>query len=536
MMHSSSSVGDGPYSSPCRSSPSSASIDDDCQNTTQCEAKSEVDPNDDDTTTTIQEFGQVVEAMLQPADENSQSHSLSAQPSICTAGARRSVSCSESPQHHIDSIACSPRGSHPGWSELPVEPCAPVTSIFNDDNFSFAPTIDRQVDVPHSTKADVVVQVDDVDEENVVVHVDYVDEENDYAWGPQHLEYFYARSKGRQLVSSLWSMVPGMNQESRRVPIAAREVTAVKSDRASERVPGLEDEENDSSEILASALAPRESLGLADCSNHTETYIFSNATGESDGNELPPLFSSRHSTMLPSNETGDDMDEDSFETAEEVTPSDMESLRKESLISGGEGREEKPVEDKSDQGAYEDSYYEEQNDESVADWSPESEPSSLHLLEARGATNSKLLSAVTGEPEDIPHKSTLRSEVIEVIQEDVEKVNEAFLDTLQKTSELVHPVARKVYGMSKSASPSTQIGEKSTLFYNSAKKTEQVIANTISDAISNAQVSARSSTIFSTGLSVLAAIESAVEDLRNHNTDASEDAEYLSQLTAGAYV
>ena len=415
-------------------------------------------------------------------------------------------------------------------------------------------------------------------DEDVIVDND--ESENDYVWGPQHLfnigryyEYTtYAANSGRQIVSSLRNRLLPVDttQTSASDDLAQVDVIEAKQE---------EDANNVDAKLQQQQLPPESSLPyklaaessrvpsrLDSYSVHTETYVFESDHGDGtavDGDEgnITSLFSREASIGPP------EVDEKSFETAEE-----------------GERSVEVSLVDEDDNVSSGDGACDRVSTASFVDAHDQEEPVNTASNTLSG--KDELLPAEQQQQDgadvqlnESSHKSTLRSEVIEILQEDIGKVNDAFLDTLHKTSELVvqpvaararsgGPVHQRLYAVSQSLSHKamdvtrsvsesasavipSNLGEKSTKLLEQAHKAEEAIANSAGEAISRVRssvtsssagealshvhVSTVASSIVSAGVDVIENFEDAVEALRVDDIDACDDAEMLSGLTAGAY-
>jgi len=524
MMHSSSSVGTGPYAAISR--PARPADDGETGS-----SNNRYDPEKE----VAEEFGQLL-PHVQEADVTPQQQQQQQQ----------------NPQAAVD-------GKGGGWSELSLER-APSDDENGraistpEDDYSFEPLSSSP-----AAAGDVIVDNDG--------------HENDYVWGPQHLlsggrYYEYAANSGRHIASSLRSLLPGVVPTSV-VDDSAQDVIKSKQDKINNGDANLQPSQQPAKSGLPYTLAAEPSRAtsrLDSYSVHTETYIFGSEFGDivsadGDGGDVSSLFSREASSVLP------DFDEESFETAKEGAQSVEASLvddDDDDSSGGGTNNAEPPLVDTR-------KHDEEESKQATLNFSRDEG-------EVAAAEQQQLLQLGDALKPSEPHKTTLRSEVIEILQEDIGKVNDAFLETLHKTSELVHPVgdtarsgtpirqrlhgisqslSQRAIGVTRSVSESasaaipSNLGERSTQLLQQAHRAEEAVASSASEALSRVHLSlpssspgealsrvhvpAIASSIVSASVNVIEGFDDAVEALRVDDTDVCDDAEILSSLTAGAY-
>ena len=159
---------------------------------------------------------------------------------------------------------------------------------------------------------------------------------------------------------------------------------------------------------------------------------------------------------------------------------------------------------------------------------------------------------------------TLRTEVVEVLHEDISRVNDAFLDTVHKTSALMQPIAeaarrqsgassqvrQRLSNISRSISerasstatvviPTRQsIQEKSARLWKKAHEAEETLVHAAYETEKTVIAAAPTIRMPEAISDTLKSVEAAAEELRVNDVDVQssvDDAELLSQLTAGAY-
>ena len=485
-------------------------------------------------------------------------------------------------EENLATLHPTPNSGSSGWCDLTVEYDRTGDTASELDDFSFAPA---------GTAA--IVAGDNheyVQGENNNGNCDEEEEgENDYVWGPQHLlssrynfaltnnQYGHgaleaasaaaasARSSGRQLVGSLYSHLPSYPRHGGGGELVETSAHSLDDDAVvEEESAGII--ENEWPYELAPPATVSMSRGYSNSSDsdsltrdiisssvHTETYIF-------DDNQ----------TMLHSPDKLLDDNEPLFSKEELRTSAALNSM--------------KCSED-------DDTSYATANSETHSDGWGEAELSGLPLVdgdtyEAVGKTDWKYdYFDLTSEHDDEHYfynadepTNTLRSEIVEVLQEDIGRVNEAFLDTIQKTSALVEPIAAVTRRQSTSSSPIRQrlsilsqsalgmserasktvaitiptkesIREKSSRLWNktheaeetilyAAHKAEKSAIATAGKAMSHIHVPVPSMKMTEAISDALESVEAAAEELRVNDIDVQsgvDDAELLSQLTAGAY-
>ena len=166
---------------------------------------------------------------------------------------------------------------------------------------------------------------------------------------------------------------------------------------------------------------------------------------------------------------------------------------------------------------------------------------------------------------------TLRTEVVEVLYEDISRVNDAFLDTVHKTSALMQPIAEAARRQSGASSPVRQrlsnisqtaigikrsiserasstatvviptrqsIREKSARLWKKAHEAEETLVHAAYETEKTVIAAAPTIRMPEAISDALKSVEAAAEELRVNDVDVQssvDDAELLSQLTAGAY-
>jgi len=512
-------------------------------------------------------------------------------------------------QHRPEGAPTSIADACSGWCDLSVE-CDRTDDTAEQDDFSFAPAITAAAIVANDNHE--YVQSEDIDDD------DDAGGENDYVWGPQHLflsqyssvrnssqsqchgyniyGYMYghgayeaataaavsAKNSGRHLIGTLYSHLPsrGGGGCDNDVVYAVADPGDSGDDGAGEEAAGMIETKVPEPLELPYELAPPVTVSMPrDFSNssdgdpltddvisssvHTETYIFDEdqcifPSDKFNGDE--PLFSRGASmeyasdNMKSISENGDSSYTGTHGYGEEValtgTSLACDSKANEELLHSPQ-HSHIPVkpeiftqESENDDGEY---FY-------IAD----------------------------------EQMSTLRSEVVEVLQEDITRVNEAFLDTLHKTSALVQPIAAAASRQSGSTSPVRQrlsaisetaiglsrsvseradstgtsvaparqsIRQMSIRLWNKAHEAEEKLVHAAHKAeksaistageaisqisqISHIHVSGPSMNMPKAIAAALESAEAVVEELRVIDVDIQSgvnDAELLSQMTAGAY-
>ena len=572
MMHSSSSVGAGPYD------PGGAPEDQDTPF---------------DTSTSLSTTNQNQHDMHEDASTHASDLQNKQKPEVSQQRRHRRPR----PQHPSGEDLAQPcrntdRGGS-GWCDLMVEYDRTGGTAAELDDFSFAPT---------GTAA--IVGSDNHGEHSDDDNDDEEEGENDYVWGPQHLflsryksvrknksqsqrngysisGYGHgafeaasaaaasARNCGRQLMGSLYSHLPRYPEHGGGGEL---EATAHSLD---DDVAAAEEEstgiiENEWPYELAPPATVSMSRGYSNGSDgdsltrdiisssvHTETYIFED----------------NQNMIIPSDKDLDDngsMPSDLFPTT--FSSEDDNTSYVTAIAEANDGGEETAltgislVDDDEYQGSA-------NNCEEMS-----------HSPQIR-----QVFPTQDSERDDDDYfynadepTTSLRSEVVEVLQEDIGRVNEAFLDTIHKTSALVEPIAAVARRQSTSSSPVRQrlsvlsqsalgitrsmserasntvtatiptrqsLREKSGRLWNKAHEAEETILyaahkaeksaiSTAGKAMSHIHVPVPSMKMPEAISDALESVEAAAEELRVNDVDVQsgvDDAELLSQLTAGAY-
>ena len=344
-----------------------------------------------------------------------------------------------------------------GWCDLTVEYDRTGTPAELDD-FSFAPAGTAAIVASDNHE---IVQGEDNDDNND----DEEEGENDYVWGPQHLflsryksvhntrgysisGYGHgayeaasaaaasARSSGRQLMGNLYSHLSSYPERGGGAELEAS---------AHSLGDGVAAEEEESVRIIENEwpyeLAPPTTVSMSrgysngsdgdslirdiiSSSVHTETYIFEddnqNMLISSDKDDD---YGSMPSTLFPTTTCSSEDDNTSYATANAETKDGGEenALTGISLV---------------DDDEYQDSV-------NNCDVTGNKEMS--HSPQIRSVFSTQDREHDDDDDDDYFYNadeptSTLRSEVVDVLQEDIGRVSEAFLDTIHKTSALVEPI------------------------------------------------------------------------------------------------
>ena len=537
MMHSSSSVGAGPYD------PGSAAEDEcDTNETLACDAAITPAPAHNEP------------ELCSPNPETDLLQNKE-KPEVSRRQHRRSR-----PPYQQDRVSAqlhsNRNGVGSGWCELSVE-CDRTGGA--QDDFSFAPASSNHENVQGDN---------DDDEEG----------ENDYVWGPQHLNLFISgyradhlhgayeaataaassvQSSGRTLVGSLYSHLHVPGHSKLKVEPSGSNV-----DEEAGRIT-----QNDLPYELAPPAAASMSRGYSTSSHgdpfardiisssvHTETYIFEDANnnegidasgGIFDGDK--PLFSRGESVANASRNIQSTCSEDDDDASYATANSDMNAYDEDVVLSGIS-----LVDDDGDTSTY------------ITSQGIDNEITNMKQTSSFQEGKQDDNDAIFYNADEQEH--TLRTEVVEVLHEDISRVNDAFLDTVHKTSALMQPIAeaarmrrqsgasspvrQRLSNISRSISerasstatvviPTRQsIREKSARLWKKAYEAEETLVHAAYETEKTVIAAAPTIRMPEAISDTLKSVEAAAEELRVNDVDVQssvDDAELLSQLTAGAY-